>query len=110
VEAEVIPGPVLAEISRRSALITVSLGSGACADVMYLFLQDICGDEDDPPRHARAYANLAALRRQIRDERIRALTAFREDAMNERFPGKQETVGMEPSEIEGFMERLEHGH
>ena len=35
VEAEVIPGPVMGLISRRSGLITVSLGSGAEADVMY---------------------------------------------------------------------------
>ena len=64
VEAEVIPGPVLAEISRRSGLITVSLGSGGGGDVMYLFMQDICGDGDTAPRHARAYADLAGLRRR----------------------------------------------
>lgn len=107
VEAEVIPGPVMAEISRRSGLVTVSLGSGSGGDVMYLFMQDICGDGDTAPRHARAYADLAGLRRRIREERVRALKAFREDALGGGFPGKAETVGMDPREMDGFLERLE---
>ena len=107
VEAEVIPGPVLAEISRRSGLITVSLGSGGGGDVMYLFMQDICGDGDTAPRHARAYADLAGLRRRIREERIRALREFREDSLGSGFPDEAETVGMDPQEMEGFLDRLE---
>ena len=107
VEAEVIPGPVLAEISRRSGLITVSLGSGDGGDVNYLFMEDICGDGDDPPRHARAYADLAGLRRRIREERVRALRAFREDALCGGFPGDAETVDIDPREMEGFLDRLD---
>ena len=107
VEAEVIPGPVLAEISRRSGLVTVSLGSGDGGDVNYLFMEDVCGDGDHPPRHARAYADLAGLRRRIREERIRALRAFREDALGGGFPGEAETVAMDPREMEGFLDRLE---
>lgn len=107
VEAEVIPGPVLAEISRRSGLITVSLGSGDGGDVNYLFMEDICGDGDNPPRHARAYADLAGLRRRIREERVRALRAFREDALGGGFPGDAETVDIDPREMEGFLNRLE---
>ena len=107
VEAEVIPGPVLAEISRRSGLITVSLGSGDGGDVNYLFMEDICGDGDNPPRHARAYADLAGLRRRVREERVRALRAFREDALGGGFPGDAETVDIDPREMEGFLDRLE---
>ena len=107
VEAEVIPGPVLAEISRRSGLITVSLGSGDGGDVNYLFMEDICGDGDNPPRHARAYADLAGLRRRIREERVRALRAFREDALGGGFPGDAETVDIDPREMEGFLDRLD---
>ena len=43
VEAEVIPAEVMAAISPRTGLITVSLGSGPGGDVMYLFQNDICG-------------------------------------------------------------------
>ncbi|MEO1249861.1 MAG: 3-methyl-2-oxobutanoate hydroxymethyltransferase, partial [Pseudomonadota bacterium] len=107
VEAEVIPGPVMAEISKRSGLITVSLGSGQGADVMYLFMEDICGEKDTAPRHARAYGNLAALYRQIEQERIKALAAFREDSMAGAFPGEAETPEINAGELEGFMEKLE---
>ena len=107
VEAEVIPGPVLAEISRRTGLVTVSLGSGDGGDVNYLFMEDICGDGDNPPRHARAYADLAGLRRRIREERVRALRDFRADALGGRFPGDAETVDIDPREMEGFLDRLE---
>ena len=44
---------------------------------------------------------------RIRDERIRALKAFREDALGGGFPGEAETVGMDRRETEGFRECLE---
>lgn len=107
VEAEVIPGPVMAEISARSGLITVSLGSGAGADVMYLFMEDICGEKENRPRHARAYADLAGLHRQIREDRVRALKAFQADAMGGAFPSDRETPRIDPRELEGFKRRLD---
>ena len=106
VEAEVIPGPVMTEISARLGLITVSLGSGAGADVMYLFMQDICGEQEDAPRHAKAYGNLARLRRQIHEERIAALKAFRADAMVGNFPSEKETAGIAQEEMEKFVELM----
>lgn len=109
VEAEVISGKVMAEISARSGLITVSLGSGGGADVMYLFMEDICGEHDRSPRHARAFGNLARLHQQIRDERIAALTAFREAADAGDFPGDDETARIDESEFEAFVERLDSG-
>ncbi len=106
VEAEVIPGPVMAEISRRSGLITVSLGSGRGADVMYLFMEDICGERDWAPRHARVYGNLLGLRQKIEEERAAALTAFRTDAMAGDFPSAEETADIDPDEFEKFLDRL----
>ncbi len=107
VEAEVIPGPVMAEISKRTGIITVSLGSGTGGDVMYLFMEDICGDSPNPPRHARAYGNLLGLREQMRLERINALKAFRRDAMDGNFPGDAETPSVDPVELEKFLARIE---
>ena len=89
VEAEVITKEVMEEISKRSGLITVSLGSGGGADVIYLFMEDICGDSPNTPRHGRKYANLAALREKIKEERIRALKEFKKDAMSGDFPKPQ---------------------
>lgn len=107
VEAEVIPGPVMAEITARSGLITVSLGSGTGADVMYLFMEDICGEKESAPRHARAFGNLARLYRQIREERIAALKDFRTASMDGSFPAEAETAGIDAGELERFRERLD---
>ena len=107
VEAEVIPGQVLAEISKRTSIITVSLGSGPGGDVDYLFMNDICGEQEFLPRHARAFGNLRRLHEQIKAERIAAVTAFREAAECGSFPGNAETVAMDPREMDGFLEKLE---
>jgi ketopantoate hydroxymethyltransferase len=52
VECELIPATVMAEINRRIAVTTISLGSGPDADVMFLFSSDICGESAHTPRHA----------------------------------------------------------
>lgn len=109
VEAEVIPGPVLAEISKLTSIITVSLGSGPGGDVDYLFMKDICGEQASAPNHARAFGNLLRLYEQIKSERIAALTAFREAAQSGVFPGDDETVGVAPDELDKLREKLE-GH
>ena len=107
VEAEVIPGQVMTEISKRTSIITVSLGSGTGGDVMYLFMEDIIGDSENPPRHARAYGNVRALRKQIEEERVKALKAFRADAMNGQFPGPAETPKIDQEEFETFLSKLD---
>ena len=107
VEAEVIPGAVVAEISKRTSVITVSLGSGNGADVDYLFMEDICGDSENPPRHARAFGNIGALRKQIELERIKALKAFREAAVCGEFPSDAETVKVEQSVVDELLEAIE---
>ena len=89
VEAEVIPAEVMAAISPRTGLITVSLGSGPGGDVIYLFQNDICG-ENPLPRHSRAFRNLAALADQIATERRAALSAFRKASLDGSFPGPAE--------------------
>ena len=107
VEAEVIAGPVMAEISSRVSVITVSLGSGNGGDVDYLFMEDICGDTESPPRHARAFGNLRQRREELRRERVSALTKFREAAEAGEFPGPAETPNIGDAELETFLELLE---
>ena len=86
VKVEVIPADVLAVISPQTSLITVSLGSGPRGDVLYLFQNDICG-ENPLPRHPRAFNDLAAIAAQMATERRVALSAFRVACMEESFPG-----------------------
>ncbi len=107
VECELIPAAVMREIHRRTGLATISLGSGPDADVLFPFTSDLCGESERVPRHARAYADLAALHRQIDAERIRALTEFRADVASSRFPSDAEVARIDSAELEGFLAGLD---
>ncbi len=106
VEAEVIVAPVMAEISRRTRLVTSSLGSGSGADIVYLFQNDICGEAPHRPRHARAFGDIHALRQQIAQERRAALGAFRQAVADDDYPERAETVDMDQAEYEAFLTKL----
>ena len=108
VECELIPAEVMREIHARTGLATISLGSGPHADVQFLFTSDICGESERTPRHARAYADLAALHRQIEAERLRALTEFRADVAGGRFPSDAEAATVDAAELASFVESLAH--
>ena len=50
---------MLEAITRATTLIvTWSLGSGPGGDVIYLFQNDICGEQLHRPRHARSFGDL----------------------------------------------------
>ncbi len=106
VEAEVICDRVMSEISQRTSLITSSLGSGSGADIIYLFQNDICGEQADSPRHARAFGNIHALQEQIRTERRAALTAFHQAANEGAYPAEKETAQIADEEFEKFSDLM----
>jgi 3-methyl-2-oxobutanoate hydroxymethyltransferase len=106
VECELIPAEVMREIKARTGLATISLGSGPHADVLFLFTSDICGESERLPRHARRYADLAALQRQIDAERVRALTEFRADVASGGFPSDTEVAQVDPAELASFIDAL----
>jgi 3-methyl-2-oxobutanoate hydroxymethyltransferase len=105
-ESELIVAPVMAEIHRRTSLVTISLGSGPDADVMFLFTSDICGESSRPPRHARSWGNLAARHQAVRDERVQALTRFRAEVNAKSFPVSAECAGAPLAEVEAFRDGL----
>lgn len=107
VECELIPAEVMREIHTRTGLATISLGSGPHADVQFLFTSDICGESERRPRHARPYADLAALHRQIESERVRALTAFRADVARGAFPSDAEVSRIDAPELDAFVASLD---
>lgn len=109
VECEVIPAKVMAEINQRTGMVTISLGSGPHANVIFLFSSDICGESARKPRHARAYADLAAMHRQIQAERVRALTAFRADITSGAFPNESEVSQIDDDELKHFVKSLDQG-
>jgi len=106
VECELIPEQVLSEIAERTGLITISLGSGRIADVIFLFTSDICGESPRMPRHGRSYGDLARLHAQINHERVEALKAFRTDVVECRYPDDTEIATIDVSELAEFVSRL----
>ena len=107
VEVELAPAALMAEISARTGLVTVSLGSGPAADVMFLFTSDICGESDRLPRHARRYADIASLQKRIEDERIAGLSAFRRDIRERSFPSNDETARIDDAVLDEFRARID---
>ncbi len=106
VEAELVAAPLLTEITARSGLVTVSLGSGPGGDVVFLFGSDISGDVGRLPRHSKRYGDVGSLRRQIDEERQRAFAAFRADVQSGGFPGPGHSADMQPDELRQFFSRL----
>jgi len=109
VECELIPERVMRQINERTGLATVSLGSGRYADVIFLFMSDICGESPRQPRHARAYGDLAALHAKVQASRIDALSAYRADVLAGQYPADAETAAIDDSELTEFIDRLQNG-
>ena len=106
VECELIPAAVMAEINRRSGLVTVSLGSGADTDVIYLFTSDITGETSRLPRHARSWGNVAELQKAILVERRQSLAKFRTEVENGSYPSQAEQAILPDEELVAFREGL----
>jgi 3-methyl-2-oxobutanoate hydroxymethyltransferase len=107
VECELIPAEVMSVINEQTGLTTISLGSGADADVMFLFMSDICGESERKPRHARAYGDLATLYAKIDETRVEALQLFRQDVRAGGFPAASETIAVDQDELATFIAALE---
>ena len=108
-ECELIPAAVLSEINSRTSLVTISLGSGGDADVIFLFASDICGESSKRPRHARAWGDLASLYEAVRNERVKALSGFRAAVASAGFPAAGEIAVIPTQELEDFRARLGGG-
>lgn len=106
-EVECVAADALAAISRHSPLVTNSIGAGPAGDVIFLFFEDICGETENPPRHAMAWGDGAAIRRQLEAERSRAVAGFRAAVQSGSFPDAAHSVQMQPTEMDRLMEALD---
>lgn len=107
-ESEVITGPVMAEIAPLTRLICVSLGSGSGGDVTFLFMNDLCGETKNAPRHARAFGNLGAMHEAIYNARVQALTDFKNASLSGQFPTLAETPTIDDKEFEAFQKLIKN--
>ena len=105
-ECEIILEEIMIEISKKTSLITSSLGSGLSGDIIYLFQNDICGEHEDIPRHARAFGNVLNLKNEIYKERVKSLISFKKAVKNETFPKGKELINIKKEELEKFKDLI----
>ena len=106
-EIEVVPEAVATEISRRTSLVMISMGSGAGCDAQYLFSTDILGTNDGHvPRHARVYGSIGAELDRIQQLRIQAYEAYIADVASGSFPAAPELVPISHDELTAFRAAL----
>ncbi len=108
VEVEVIPDALLAEVTRRTTLLTSSIGAGSGGDIQFLFADDILGNAPPPwPRHSKQYRELYRMKEAMQAERIAGFREFVEDVRTGGFPGEEHVVKAPEGLMEAFLEAVE---
>jgi len=106
VEVEVIPAALLAEITKRTTLLTSSIGAGSGGDIQFLFAEDILGNHRPPyPRHSKQYRDLHKMREAMQAERIAGFKDFIQDVQSGKFPGPEHVVDAPEGLISAFVDR-----
>lgn len=107
VEVEVIPAELLAQISKRTTLLTSSIGAGSGGDIQFLFADDILGNNGPPyPRHSKQYRDFYRLKQQMQAERVGGFKDYIADVRSGGFPGPEHVVKAPAGLIEEFLERV----
>ena len=108
VEVEVIPAALLAELTKRTTLLTSSIGAGSGGDIQFLFAEDILGNHRPPyPRHSKQYRNLYKMQEAIQAERVAGFRDFIEDVQSEGFPGAEHIIEAPDGLISAFVDHAE---
>ena len=105
-ECEIILEEIMSEISKKTSLITSSLGSGLSGDIIYLFQNDICGEHENIPRHARAFGNVLKLKNEIYKERVNSIKSFKSAVKSQTFPKSTELVNINEKELDKFKKLI----
>lgn len=97
---EAIPAPVAKAITDRVEIPTIGIGAGVDCDGQVLVYHDLLGMFDRfRPSFVKKYANLS-------EQIVEALSAFREDVAQRRFPGSEHAYTMDDEALADFYERL----
>ena len=108
VEVEVIPAELLAEISKRTTLLTSSIGAGGGGDIQFLFAEDILGNNGPRyPRHSKQYRNFFKLKQEMQMERVAGFKEFIADVRSGGFPAPQHVVKAPQGVIEMFVNQVD---
>ena len=108
VECEVIPSRLMKELSSRTSLVTISIGSGNGCDVQFLFADDILGASEGPfPRHSKQYCNLFKEAQRIQKIRVNAFKDFIDEVNTNIFPSNKFEVEVTEEFVERFCNYLD---
>ncbi len=107
VEVEVIPEELLIEISKRTSLLTSSIGAGKGGDIQFLFADDILGNNGPPyVRHSKQYKNLYKMKQEMQLERIDGFKQFIKEVKTGKFPKKEHIVSAPNGLIGDFINSI----
>ncbi len=107
IELECVPDRIAAELTRRTRVIMLSMGSGNQCDGQYLFSTDILGtNEGHVPRHAKVYRNFKEDYARLQREAIAAYGEFKADVENGGYPAPQHTIPVKDAEYKKFLAAL----
>ena len=110
VEVEVVPAQLLTEISKRTRLVTSSIGAGSGGDIQFMFAEDILGCHAPPyPRHTKQYRNLYEMEQRIQAERVNGFRDYIEDVKKGAFPGPEHIVNTPEGLISQFRAAVDAG-
>ena len=108
VEVEVIPEELLTEISKRTSLMTSSIGGGSGGDIQFLFADDILGNNAPPyPRHSKQYRDMYTMKQDMQRERVGGFKDFIDDVRENRFPAAEHVIKAPDGLIDDFLSALE---
>ncbi|HNB28701.1 MAG TPA: 3-methyl-2-oxobutanoate hydroxymethyltransferase, partial [Alphaproteobacteria bacterium] len=109
-EIEVVPARVATEISRRSSLFLISMGSGAGCDAQYLFAEDVLGsNRGHYPRHSKKYRDFAKLYDKLQRERVAAFSEYAADVRSGAYPAREHMVEVPDKELKRFLAQIKNG-
>ena len=101
IEMEVVAANLATEITGRTSMLTISLGSGGGCDAQYLFSADLLGENRGHiPRHAKTYQNFAAERDKLQAERVAAYKEYIADVTSGAFPEAGHVVSIDDETLQ----------
>ncbi|MFT5239769.1 MAG: 3-methyl-2-oxobutanoate hydroxymethyltransferase [Candidatus Promineifilaceae bacterium] len=107
VEMEIVPEKVATEISKRTAMSVISMGSGSGCDAQYLFAEDVLGtNTNHVPRHAKVYGNLSAELERVQALRVEAMKAFQKDVSTGGYPEAKHNLKVNEEEFTAFLNAI----
>jgi 3-methyl-2-oxobutanoate hydroxymethyltransferase len=105
---EVVPEALLSEISKRTSLLTSSIGGGKGGDIQFLFAEDILGNNPPPyPRHSKQYRKIFELQQALQNERVAGFKDFIKDVQDGTFPAEEHVIKASGTLVSDFLSQIE---